>query len=109
LANDNSARSSEIVGVDNVQITRDDNTPYPVVLHGVQMVPKFNQRVPDRVKISMALFRIEAKSIDLVVTLNIPEVTMAGGATEEIDRQKAEEDFNTLVTSLRIIDFGLFA
>lgn len=108
MANDNSARSSEIVGVDNAQITRDDDTPYPVVLHGVQMVPKFNHRVPDRVKISMALFRIESKFIDLVVTLNIPEVTMDGG-TGEIDRQKAEEDFNTFITSLRIIDFGLFA
>lgn len=94
--------------IDNVKIKKDDNTPYPVVLHGVQLVPKFNRKVPDEVKISMALFRVESKSIDLVVTLNIPEVSPVGDSDGDIDRQRADEDFNTFVASLRIVDIDLF-
>lgn len=57
----------------------------------------------------MGLYRVESKSIDLVVTFNIPLEAVDGGAVDNDGLRKAEADFDTLVRSLRIVDFGLFA
>ncbi|KAF9533377.1 hypothetical protein CPB83DRAFT_873476 [Crepidotus variabilis] len=110
LAHDNSAQSFQ---VDSVVVssahTREDRTPTPICLKGLQMVPKFNQVTPDKVLIFMALFRVETKDIDLVVTFNVPIESIDGGATDAAGELRAEQDFNTFVQSLRILDFHLFA
>ena len=49
----------------------------------------------------MALFRIEEKDIDLVVTFNVPLAPLGEGI--------GKADFRTFVETLRIVDYGLFA
>jgi hypothetical protein len=69
----------------------------------VQLVNKFNLSVPDTVRVLMALFRLPAHDVDLVVTANVP----AGGG--DLQDAAVREDFTALVESLSILDFGLFA
>jgi len=88
---------------------RGDNTPPAIILKGLQMVPKFNHTTPDSVRILMALFRVECKDIDLVVTFNIPLETVDSGAVNGLDVERAEVDFDTFFGSLEIVDFSLFA
>jgi hypothetical protein len=57
----------------------------------------------------MALYRIETKSIDLVVTFNVPLKTNNGDAVGEEGVMLAKDDFMVLVQSLKIVDYGLFA
>jgi hypothetical protein len=106
LAHDNDAKVStvlateRIANVDNELIT---------ILRGEQLVPKFNMVEPDLVHIFMALLRVEAKNIDIVVTFNVPVKSAGGGAVGEEALKLAEKDFDSFVHSLRIIDFGLFS
>jgi hypothetical protein len=88
---------------------RGDDTPSAIVLRGSQRVPKFNRTTPDDVRIFMALFRVEHKEIDLVVTFNVPVMTLDRGAVGSEGLEQAESDFNKFVTSFRICDYGLFA
>jgi len=57
----------------------------------------------------MAVFRVESKAVDVVVTFNIPIVSVDGGAVGNEGVAKSQTDFNTFVRSFRIIDFDLFA
>ncbi|KAF8969805.1 hypothetical protein BDZ97DRAFT_160880 [Flammula alnicola] len=109
LAHDNSARSATVESVVMIPNDRGDGTPSAIVLKGVQMVPKFNHTTPDKVQIFMALFRVESKAADLVLTFNVPVESVDGGAVDSGGLENAEADFNTFVRSLRIVDFGLFA
>lgn len=109
LAHDNSARSAEVQSVSVIPNDRGDETPSVTVLKGLQFIPKFNHTTPDKVEILMGLYRVESKNIDLVVTFNVPLEAIDGGAVDNDGLQKAEADFDTLVRSLRIVDFGLFA
>jgi len=109
LAHDNSASSTEVQSVVEVPNDRGDNTPPAIILKGFQMVPKFNHTPPDNVRILMALFRVDSKDVDLVVTFNIPLESVDGGAVDGRDAERAEVDFNTFFRSLQIVDFRLFA
>ena len=109
LAHDNLARSAEVQSVATIPDDKQDSTLPAVVLKGHQMVAKFNHTTPDEVQILMALFRIESKRIDLVVTFNIPLEAVDGGVVNRRDKEKVEVDFDTFSRSLRIVDFGLFA
>ena len=109
LAHDNDSRLSTVKEVTVVSNDRGDNTPSAIVLKGEQLVPKFNKRTPDQVKILMAVFRVEDKNIDVVVTFNIPVEAADGGAVAAEDVAKVESDFGALVKSFRIVDFSLFA
>ena len=109
LAYDNSARSVEIERTFEILNDRGDDTPHAIVLKGVQLVPKFNSTAADQVQIMMALFRVESKAIDVVVTFNIPVVLASEGTVGNGDVATSEMDFDTFVRSFRIIDFGLFA
>ncbi|EEB96151.1 hypothetical protein MPER_04763, partial [Moniliophthora perniciosa FA553] len=75
----------------------------------VQRVSKFNRTKPDEVKILMALYRVEEKPIDLVVTFNVPVIAEDGGAVGPDGLKAAEQQFDIFVRSLRIVDFALFA
>lgn len=87
---------------------RGDRTPSPIILHGSQRIHKFNARTVDDVDVLAALFRVHSggKSADLVVSVNIPR--SSDGSVEE-RRATITADFNSLVSSLCIIDYDLFA
>lgn len=87
---------------------RGDQTPSPVVLYGTQVVQKFNRADADDVRILMALYRVEHKGVDVVMTMNIP---MSASDGEEVGEQgftAAKADFDTAARSLQIVDYGLF-
>ncbi|PPQ65092.1 hypothetical protein CVT24_003053 [Panaeolus cyanescens] len=110
LAHDNSAQSSHIESISVIPNERGDQTPPAIVLHGEQDVPKFNHTQPDKVKIFMALYRVESKGIDLVVTFNVPiEAVDQGAAVNSKEFEQAQKDFMAFSSSLIIEDFGLFA
>ena len=109
VALDNSAQFAEVEGIFEILNDRGDDTPPAIVLKGVQLVPKFNSTVADQVRIMMAVFRVESKAVDVVVTFNIPVVSVDGGAVGNEGVTTSETDFDTFVRSFRIIDFGLFA
>ena len=57
----------------------------------------------------MALYRVEEKNVDLVMSMNIPKKTSDDGAVGGAGIAAAEHDFNAAASSLNIVDFGLFA
>jgi hypothetical protein len=109
LAHDNNAVFGQIESVSVIANDRGDKTPSAITLSGVQRVQKFNRTQPDEVKILMALYRVEEKAIDLVVTFNVPVIAEDGGAVGPDGLKASKEQFDTFVRSLRIVDFGLFA
>ncbi|KAI0078185.1 Mog1p/PsbP-like protein [Panus rudis PR-1116 ss-1] len=110
LAHDNSAQSSTVQGITHVPNDRggDDLTPSHTLLTGRQLVTKFNKSEVDEVQIFMALYRIESKNTDLVLTMNVPLRSADGGAVGEEGLAAAQKDFEAAARSLRILDFGLF-
>ncbi|KAH9053873.1 Mog1p/PsbP-like protein [Lactarius vividus] len=107
-AHDNDALSSSIEDVQTIPNDRGDLTPSVILLHGRQGVRKFNRTSVDDVRISLALYRVEEKGVDLVLTLNLP-MNGEGGIRTEAEYTEAKSDFCSIATSLRIVDFGLFA
>lgn len=79
------------------------------MLVGKQQVRKFNRTSPDNVRILMAIYRVESKNVDLVLTLNAPATAADGAALDEAGWQAVKSAFETTSRSLKIIDFGLFA
>jgi hypothetical protein len=57
----------------------------------------------------MGLYRIEEKNVDLVVTFNVPIKAAGGTGVGEEGLKLARQDFEIFVTSLRIVDYDLFA
>lgn len=106
LAHDNDAMHTDILGAHKIER---DSKPPVFVLHGEQRIQKFNAAAHDRVCILMALYRIKEKKVDLVVTFNVPTEEADGKGVGEAGLKLAQQDFENFVTSLRIIDDGLFA
>lgn len=90
-----------------LQNYRGDETPSPTFLVGRQLVPKSNSTLPDQVYILLALFRVESKNVDLVLSMNIPLRT-AEDNVGDAEYQRAQRDFGDAVKSLKIVNFGLF-
>ncbi|KAL4251637.1 MOG1 family protein [Abortiporus biennis] len=109
LAHDNSAQSSTVIATNIVPNDRGDETPSAVVLAGKQNVSKFNTQTPDEIQIFLALYRIEQKNVDLVMTMNVPVRASDGGEVPREQAIAAEKTFETAAKSLKILDFGLFA
>ena len=107
LAHDNSATGSTVLSVD-VRNESQGDTPPPIILHGTQYVPKFNSTTPDKVHIILALYRVQGKNVDLVLSMNVPIKTSDGGAISEDGLDEVKRDFELAATSLKIVDFGLF-
>lgn len=93
----------------DIRTARQGETPAPVMLHGTQSVPKFNRTTSDDVEILLALYRIETKKVDLVLTMNIPVKTSEPGAVSAEGFLAAKRDFDVAALSLNIVDYGLFA
>ena len=106
LAHDSSAISPSLTEVWNIPNDRGDKTPSAIALRGVQHVSKFNRTTPDEVHILMAIFRVDHKNVDLVVTFNVPVPNDDNLVREGLAAVRTE--FEAFVGSLRIIDFDLF-
>ncbi|TFY68903.1 hypothetical protein EVG20_g3375 [Dentipellis fragilis] len=109
LAHDNSALSSHVENVTVIKNDRGDGTPSPMVLKGTQNVPKFNRTNVDNVAILLAVYRVEGKRVDVVLSMNIPLLADDHGEAKPEQVETAKAAFDTAVRSLSIIDFGLFA
>ncbi|KAJ7940861.1 hypothetical protein B0H13DRAFT_1940346 [Mycena leptocephala] len=110
LAHDNSAQASAINSVVVIPNARGDKTPPAIMLSGVQSVAKFNKVDQDQVRVLMALFRVEDKRVDLVVTFNVPTESQdhADGAIDEEGWNLVQIHFDAFIRSLCIVDFSLF-
>ncbi|KAK4058892.1 hypothetical protein OIO90_000338 [Microbotryomycetes sp. JL221] len=135
LAHDNSALSSI---VSNLSTNPPSNTTThssmrqlptqvqgPVTLHGIQIVSKFNLPASeaDKVELFVALWRLPQKNTDLVLSVNLPvgkasdnaAITTTNGVNGSDAHQqpeavaRAKELFETIVRTLDIKDYGLFA
>ena len=110
IAHDNDALSSSVEDVRTIPNDREngDRTPSVIILRGKQGVQKFNKTPVDDVRIFVALYRVEEKEVDLVLTLNFP-MSVGDGDGNTRTEEQAQSDFHAIATSLRIIDFNLFA
>ena len=101
LAHDNDARAAEVAWVEVVGSGSDAAAAAtrPALLGGTQRVCKFGKdELEDTVFIWVAVWRVPSKRIDVVLSVNSPHTP---GAAEALFRGAA--------TSLRIVDYGLFA
>jgi hypothetical protein len=108
IAHDNDAVSSSVDEVNEIPYNRDE-IPSIVILRGRQGVKKFNRTSVDDLRIFMALYRLEKRGVDLVLSLNFPMMNTRDGVirTEE-QYNTAKEMFLSIATSLHVVDFGLF-
>ncbi|TFY58159.1 hypothetical protein EVJ58_g6587 [Rhodofomes roseus] len=110
LAHDNDAVEHKIIEVSQLSGESSGNhTPLPIVLSGTQLVRKFNHAQPDELRILLAVYRLQDKNVDLVVSMNIPMKTSDGAIVTEGQFAAAQETFSIAARSLRIVDYGLFA
>ncbi|KAF8487647.1 hypothetical protein JB92DRAFT_3021632 [Gautieria morchelliformis] len=113
LAHDNSAISQQILDIvlpAEREMASPSDTPLPIILHGEQLALKFNSTTPDPVRLFVALYRIEAKRVDLVLTANIPiPMTENSPPDDEALVEMSKQKFDMARESLKIHDFDLFA
>ncbi|KAG0148606.1 hypothetical protein CROQUDRAFT_90105 [Cronartium quercuum f. sp. fusiforme G11] len=123
LAHDNSAQSSTVLNTSGPAVseilpepsqTAIRPTPQPILLEGIQTVSKFNRPASeaDEVHIWMALWTLDGVGngglgTDLVLTINLPQADSNSSQTVAI--QQTTEIFQQAATSLKIIDWNLFA
>jgi len=108
LADDNSAESCSVESITTIPNGRGDRTPSPIVLKGNQLVTKSKSTVPDAICVLLAVFRVESKNVDLVLSMNIPLQTVEG-KIDDAEHKRAQDDFKIAVKSLNILNFDLFA
>ncbi|KAF8610015.1 Mog1p/PsbP-like protein [Ceratobasidium sp. AG-I] len=114
LAHDNEA-APEFCTIEQIAtppLSTPDSGPTLSVLHGTQLVPKFNRTYPDTVKIFLAVFRVHEKNVDVVIVFNIPVEAEKEGSAVPLDGEIYKEwvkAYEEAVASFRIVDYGLFA
>ncbi|KZV90425.1 Mog1p/PsbP-like protein [Exidia glandulosa HHB12029] len=114
LAHDNDALSSQVVDVRTLPAQPNAsphaaNTPPPTICDGWQEVAKYNRTAPDKVEIMLAVYRLQAQNIDVVLSVNLPHVLADGTRTPEDLITGIKSSFVAVAQSLSIVDFGLFA
>lgn len=109
LAHDNSATDTRVENIELIPNDRGDRTPAVIVLSGAQLIQKFNRTSVDEVYILMAIYRVEEKNTDVVVTFNIPVVAEDGGGVGAQGVNHARQQFEQFSRSLKIVNFELFA
>jgi hypothetical protein len=102
LAHDNEASSSSLSEMSLLT----DADPSLLMSSGIQRIKKFNRPEEDEVLILMAVYRLQSRGVDLVLTNNIP-LSKQSDPTLNIDNLK--ETFTTIAQSLVIVDQNLFA
>lgn len=98
LAHDNDALSSKVESVDApCAAAAPQTTPKPALLRGTQKVRKFGKATDEHeVVIYLAVYRLPAQNVDLVLSINDPEHTISQAAAWRIAH------------SLQIRDWQLF-
>ncbi|KAG8900874.1 hypothetical protein FRC01_010010 [Tulasnella sp. 417] len=118
LADDNSATKTEIELIEEPKTAPAGSSPpaQPPCwsLIGTQHVPKFNKSTqqPDIVKIFLLLWRVDAKQSDVVLTINVPMVTVSDGSAGGVGEEGAERVrsiWEKARASFKVDDFELFA
>ncbi|KAF8758374.1 Ran-interacting Mog1 protein [Rhizoctonia solani] len=111
LSHDNDAVSSTVEIVNTPAQQPVSTSPIKLsILQGTQLVPKFNRTHPDTVKILLAVYRVVDKSIDLVLTFNVPvQAEKESSAVDAEGAKRWTDAYEAAVSSLKIVDFGLFA
>ncbi|CAD6906010.1 unnamed protein product [Tilletia controversa] len=108
IAHDNDAEESHVVRTWSL-----DGKPQPMMLSGTQMVKKFGKdsEASKRVEIWVALWRIEGKNVDLVMSVNASGSGSEAGDGEGQSGREGEvaRIFERAASSLSIVDHGLFA
>ncbi|KAN0059823.1 hypothetical protein ACQY0O_008397 [Thecaphora frezii] len=115
LAHDNSASSFSIESVrhpDPATPSQERNgepTPEPSLLVGTQVIKKFGKasEPDDLVRIRLALWRLESKKIDLVMSFNEPLGKV--GEASQVTSEEIDSAFEQAAKNLRIRDWSLFA
>jgi len=108
IADDNDAPSSSVDEVDKIPYNRCDEIPSIIVLRGRQGVKKFNRTSVDDLRIFVALYRLEERGVDIVLSLNFPMNIGDGVFRTEEQYNTAKETFLSIATSFHIDDFSLF-
>jgi len=88
--------------------------PVYTALEGTQLVPKFNKPAEqaDQVKIFLAVWRVDMRNVDIVMSINVPVVTGSDGNERGVGKEGvdwARKAWEKAKASLVINDFGLFA
>ncbi|KAK0527485.1 hypothetical protein OC835_004673 [Tilletia horrida] len=116
IAHDNSAEAFSVsrTWTSAAGTASQTDTPTPVLLHGTQKVRKFGRESEraQTVQIWVALWRIEAKGIDLVLSVNAAgtgTATAMGISAGESEDDGVGRIFERAASTLRILDHGLFA
>ena len=58
--------------------------------------------MPDDIRIYLAVYRVETKNVDIVLSMNVP-------VSAQAEEEAYKAIFETAVRTLHIVDFGLFA
>ncbi|KAF8520205.1 Mog1p/PsbP-like protein [Hysterangium stoloniferum] len=117
LAEDNSAHSQQIIGITVPSTPQPEcppESPFPIILQGEQTIQKFNQKFnhkdDDRICILLALYRIKAKKVDILLTANIPlSISPSSSQPDDLAVRLAKGIFKAASQSLKVVDFELFA
>lgn len=118
LAHDNNATDQTVEEVIYPELDQHDEIPNAqppcIALVGSQVVPKFNKSAQeaDLVKLYMAVWRVDAKGTDIVLSVNVPVVTGADGNAKgvgELGVAFARVVWEKARSTFKIDDFGLFA
>jgi hypothetical protein len=115
LAHDNEATSASISEINVPDASggsiseSGSESLQPILLRGKQQVKKFNRMTSDEILILMAIYRIAAKSVDLVYSANIPLIAPNERRLTEAEIRGLEIQFHESAVSLRIVDYSLFA
>jgi hypothetical protein len=94
--------------VQTIPNDRGDKTPSAIILTGQQDVKKFNKISVDDVRIFLAIYRVEEKGVDLVLSFNYPMKAGDGVVRTEEQYITTKQAFHSIATSLCIVDFDLF-
>ena len=94
--------------MDKIPYNRCNEIPSIIVLRGRQGVKKFNKTSVDDLRIFVALYRLEERGVDIVLSLNFPMNISDGVFRTEEQYNTAKEMFLFIVTSFHIDDFSLF-
>jgi len=117
LAHDNDALSSTVEEThppSGAILASPPAQPACISLIGTQIVSKFNKPAnqADQVKIFLAIWRVEGKNIDVVMSINVPVVTGADGNQKGVGQEGvdwARVAWEQAKSTFKIEDFGLFA
>jgi len=79
---------------------------------GEQHIAKFNEGVKNTVQLHMGLFRLHRFSTDILVTFNDPiNIDIASSSHHAVPTSVTRwntEDFKAALTSLKLLDTGIF-